>query len=211
MVKELYGDIISNTVDEINSIFPEGAENKKYIAVQFKSNYEKTGYENFAKELDEIARNTGCTIVFFAAGTAPTHDSFDIYKQVASYMTEPNFVYKSERVFNVVATIAGSEAVLGTSLHVRIMALIFHKPRVTWYTAKKHSNFINTWDAPDMRTCGTVPTTLALLNKYMGPTPEVTQEQTKEYYELIVKNYMESVAVWANLLNESNQRLPSDH
>ena len=122
-------------------------------------------------------------------------------------MTEPNFVYESERVFNVVATIAGSEAVLGTSLHVRIMAFIFHKPRVTWCTGKKHSHFINKWDAPDFRTCGTVPTTLALLKKYMGPTPEVTQEQTKEYYELMVKMYLKSFAVWANLLNESNQRL----
>jgi hypothetical protein len=41
MVKELYGDVISSTVDEvINSIFPEGAENKKYIAVQFTKNYD---------------------------------------------------------------------------------------------------------------------------------------------------------------------------
>ena len=65
-----------------------------------------------------------------------------------------------------------------------------------------------------MRTCGTVRTSLALLSKYMGPTPEVTQEhQTREYSEVrvVVKKYMESFAIWANLLNESNQRLPSDH
>ena len=148
---------------------------------------------------------------FLCSGDRSNHDSFDSYKQVASYMTEPNFVYESERVFNVVATIAGSEAVLGTSLHVRVMSFIYNKPRVTWCTWTKHSDFINTWDAPDMRTCGTVQTSLALLSKYMGSTPDVTQEQTREYSEVVVKKYVESFAIWANLLNESNQILPSDH
>ena len=217
MVRELfYDDVISKTIDEVkSSIFPEGEENKKYIAVQFKKNYDGgIGYEKMAKHFDEIARNTKCMIVFFAAGTAPTHDSFESYKQVASYMTEPNFVYEMERVWNVVATIAGSEAVLGTSLHVRIMSFIFHKPRVTWCsitTPTKHSRFINRWDAPDFRTCGSVPTSWTMLSKYMGSQPEVTQEQTKEVYELMVKKYMEGFSVWANLLNDSNERLPSDH
>jgi hypothetical protein len=67
------------------------------------------------------------------------------------------------------------------------MSFIYHKPRVTWCTWAKHSDFIKTWDAPDMRTCGTVQTSLALLSKYMGPTPEVTREQTREYSEVVVK------------------------
>jgi hypothetical protein len=37
-----------------------------------------------------------------------------------------------------------------------------------------------------MRTCGTVQTSLALLSKYMGSTQEVTQEQTREYSEVVV-------------------------
>jgi len=91
------------------------------------------------------------------------------------------------------------------------MAFMFHKPRVTWCSGNKHKKFIHTWEAPDMRTCGSLNTTSALLRKYMGPTPEVTQEQTKEHYELLVKKYMESFAVWATLLNKTNQRLPFNH
>mgnify|MGYP001360677027 CR=1 FL=1 len=212
MVKELFRDEVSLTLKEVRSeLFPED-ENRKYIAVQFKRRFNA---KLLPEELDRVARETNCTIVLFAAGTAPGHDWFEGYRNVASKMKEPIVVYETENVWKTVATIAGAEAVFSTSLHVRIMAFIFLKPRVTWCTLEsdkwdaavsgKHASFINLWEAPDMRACAAVSTTWTTMSQYWGETPAITQNQTEVYYEEAVHQYMTSFGKWGALLDDSNK------
>merc|ERR1712127_871555 len=69
-------------------------------------------------------------------------------------MTQRSMVYKAEHVWKVVALISKAEAVLSSSLHVRIMAFIYHKPRFTWCPGgRKHSKFIKLWEAPGSQPC----------------------------------------------------------
>ena len=216
MVKELYRDEVSSALKEVRSeLFPVN-ENRKYIAVQFRSQFEPSfNVKLLPEELDRVARETNCTIVLFAAGTVPHHDSFEVYRNVASQMKEPVIVYEADHVWKTVATIAGAEAVFSTSLHVRIMAFIFLKPRVTWCTLEsdkwdaavsgKHASFINLWEAPDMRACAAVSTTWTTMSQYWGETPAITQNQTEVYYEEAVHQYMTSFGKWGALLDDSNE------
>jgi hypothetical protein len=218
MTKELFGDLISSMTEDVRKdIFaspPQNLSNQKYIAVQFTKEYGLAHSNKIAEVLDQVGRATNLTIVLFAAGTAPNHDSFEVYKSVASQMTASVITYEAENVWKVIATIAGAEATIATSLHVRIMSFIFFKPRITWCRAEsaaackgqKHDQFIQHWDAPDSQTLVDCNKTLPTLLKYLGENPKITQEHTKELYQHHVKAYMESFNKWSKLLNQKNDR-----
>lgn len=207
MVKELYGDLVSSTVSQVrNSLFPNDA-NAKYIAVQFSFYFGY--YDSITKNenhipgtLDELARNTDCTIVLYATGTAPDHDNIDFYKKVAAKMNESVVVYEGENVWESVAVIAGAEAVVGTSLHARMMAFVYHKPRVTWCDKIEDHKFIGLWDAPNERHCDDILSTWDTLEQYWGDTPTTSQDATIASYEDTIEKYMESFDSWSKLLNE---------
>eukprot|EP00551_Chaetoceros_affinis_P017390 CAMPEP_0203706926 /NCGR_PEP_ID=MMETSP0091-20130426/54580_1 /ASSEMBLY_ACC=CAM_ASM_001089 /TAXON_ID=426623 /ORGANISM="Chaetoceros affinis, Strain CCMP159" /LENGTH=358 /DNA_ID=CAMNT_0050582931 /DNA_START=164 /DNA_END=1240 /DNA_ORIENTATION=- len=205
MVKELYGDVISSTVDEVRmSLFP-GDVNKKYIAVEFSflfGYYE--GIEKMAGMLDDIAKNTNCAIVLFASGTAKYHDNINFYHKVADKMTESVFVNEEEHVWKAVATIAGAEAVLGTSVHVQMISFVYQKPRVSWCQLKEVRIFISIWEPPNMRFCSDVENTWKFLRRSWGETPQLTQDDTVTYYNDAKVKYMESFNEWSNLLDGSN-------
>lgn len=128
--------------DELGSFLREAQwGGGRYIAVQHKSS--GLNAKILAQTLDLVSRHMKAPVIFFAAGTAPKHDDFSIYDEVSSLMEERSFVYRSEHALKVVALISGAEAVLGTSLHVRIMAFIHFKPRITWCTGNKHQKKVH--------------------------------------------------------------------
>jgi Polysaccharide pyruvyl transferase len=210
MTKELYGDVINQTANnvvmkELSQGAGDGAKNNNepissYIAVQHKVS--GINVAALASALDEVSRNyNNATIVFFAAGTVAWHDSFDIYANVQKLMKQPSMVYPGEHVWKVVALISRADAVLSTSLHVRIMSFIFHRPRVTWCTGHKHRKFIELWDAPDASNCvEKVEQSWQTLQKYIGPHPERNQDQTKEAYRKAVHLYIASFDKWSGML-----------
>lgn len=207
MTKELYYDEINDAAKEVmNDLFPTNSQNitpMKYIAVQHKGNImdDTQKLAELAESLDEVSRESNAIIVFFAGGTAPNHDSFQMYKAVASLMKQPSIVYEAENVWRVVGIISQAEAVLGTSLHVRIMALIYSKPRLTWCKVSKHTLFINLWEAEDAPRCvEEFSQTWSVLKDYYGPNPIISQDKTKVSYDKMVQKYMESFDKWSNLL-----------
>jgi hypothetical protein len=111
--------------------------------VQHKENGIQRERAVLARVLDQASHETtNCTVVFFAAGTAPGRDSFAEYHKLASLMKQPTIVYEAENAWKVVAVISQAGAVLSTSLHVRIMAFVFFKPRATWCTKGKQKKSI---------------------------------------------------------------------
>jgi len=208
MVRELYGDHVSSVATTVlKELFPDGAK-RKYIAVQHKWDLMMLGMENnkssLAQALDEVSKQSNCTIVFFVAGTAAGHDSLEVYRKVASKMTAPSIVYEAEHVWKAVALLSEAEAVLSSSLHVRIMAFIFLKPRVTWcIPGKKHEAFIHMWDASDASRCvGTYQATWSVLSKYMGEAPAISLSKTEEAYGKAVELYQQSFDTWSGLINK---------
>lgn len=201
----------------LNELFPDGTV-RKYIAVQHKRNQYKTETarttppgkdglkepEALAKMLDEVSRQTNAVIVFFAAGTVRGHDDFSIYKHVASLMKEKSIVYEAENIWKVVALVSHAEAVFSTSLHVRIMAFMYFRPRITWCSERKHKDFIRLWDASDAAQCAQYNETWTLLEKYLGPDPKISQDETKIVYEKVVKQYLEFFDLWSGALTQND-------
>jgi hypothetical protein len=195
MTKELFHrdiDDISKVVsDELGSFFREAqVSGRRYIAVQHKQIGADT--RALAQSLDLVSRHMNVPVIFFAAGTAPNHDNFTIYYEISSLMEERSFVYRSEHALKVVALISGAEAVLGTSLHVRIMAFIHFKPRITWCSGSNASR------------CVKVNETLPILAKYVGTSPEITQNETIAVYEKTVRQYVSFFDGWSSKLLQNN-------
>jgi len=201
MTKELYAEEIDIMADQVmDEIFPSTSE-RKYIAVQHKIQTMKP--EKLAASLDLLSKETNTTIVFFAAGIVPMHDSFDLYHKVAELMTQPSIVYEGANVWKVVAIISRSQALISTSLHCRIMAFIFFKPRFTWCTEAKHRNFISKWDSSDAPGCMASGTDVwPVLSDYYGPDPKITQEMTKETYDRVVNKYLMAFDSWSTILRK---------
>lgn len=214
MTKELFHDDIANAAKEVlKELFPDdpmirggsSMSQTKYIAVQHNNNEMEMDHpREFAAILDKVSKNTGAVIVFFAAGTAPYHDSFDVYHEISSYMTEPNIVYEMENVWKVVGLISQAEAVLATSLHVRIMSFIYFKPRITWCSLSKHRQFISLWDTADSPQCIHTSVTWNVLVKYLGSDPEITQDMTKHIYEEMVQKYLQGFDIWSTMLAQGD-------
>ena len=55
-------------------------------------------------------------------------------------------VFRGLDIWDITSIIANSELVIGTSLHVRIIAFAFAIPRVTFSAGRKHESMINHWD-----------------------------------------------------------------
>lgn len=119
MIKELYGKEIDMMADQVMNEIYSGtttqSNGKKYIAVQ--RNTRGLNITAVSKSLDVVSKESGATIVFFAAATTIFHDSFEQYEKIAALMKQPSIVYKAENAWKVVALISRSEALISTSLH----------------------------------------------------------------------------------------------
>ena len=201
MTKELYAEEIDIMADQVmNEIFLSTSE-RKYIAVQHRN--KTANLEKLAASLDVLSEESNATIVFFAAGIVHNHDSFDMYSKVATLMTHPSIVYEATNVWKVVALISRSQVLISTSLHCRIIAFIFFRPRITWCRGGKHENFISKWDSKDAAGCMTSGTDIwPVLSDYYGPDPKITQEKTKEKYERVVNKYLMGFDSWSTILRK---------
>ncbi len=161
MVAELFGARIrrrarQGEVAQIRRAFPQG-----YVAVQFSAEFgDDATLAVIATQLDRVATSTGLGIALFRAGAAPWHDDASCFERVMSPM-RPNAVTfcTSLNLWDLCALIAGSRACASSSLHGRIVATAFARPRVNLRVphqnagqTSKHEAWAATWEAPGLPT-----------------------------------------------------------
>ena len=146
------------------------AMRNRYLAFQMSAHLllSPTHTASIAAALARIANDHDLGIVFFCAGTAPGHDSNAAYEKVRRQMPREiqTHILQQQSVWANVAVVSRATAVLATSLHVRIMAFIHGRPRVTIQNQKtqkkretganpgltscsfagKHGHFIRLWE-----------------------------------------------------------------
>ena len=153
MVDMLFRDVITFHASN-GEVYHVKQNTSEYVAVQLSSAFtEKYTPETIAVQLDKVHDLTNMTAVFFRAGAAPFHDTLESYHGVIKHMKSPALIFHSLHVFRIVALISRASLVLSTSLHVRIMAFIHRRPRMTVCTGSKQKDFVASWDASDSSPC----------------------------------------------------------
>ena len=204
MTRKLYYDVIKKfTLESEVLAVKQAVKGGGYIAVQLNRVTAATSSIDIARMLDEIHHRSNLTTVLFRAGSAPGHDKLRMYFKIKRGMKTPCILFKPAHVWKIVALISESNFVLSTSLHVRIMAFIFHKPRALYCQQAcqhqgKHFKFVKLWEVYPFNTTFSdfhILRNFVLNNLHanMGPTDTAVNKITNRYMSMFSK--------WTNLLN----------
>ncbi|GAA4725200.1 hypothetical protein GCM10023350_04590 [Nocardioides endophyticus] len=122
------------------------------VVVQFSTRLlRRFGHERLARELVGSAHLGGLRIRLLMAGAASSHDSVEDLERVAEHVRALDAgreveVLTDRRPLDIVHQIREARVVIGTSLHVRIIAAAYGLPRVTMRRAKP-TRYATHWDA----------------------------------------------------------------
>lgn len=132
MVAELFGDEIRaraahGEVQSVLHAFPRG-----YVALQFDATFgDDATLDALAHQIRRTAKTEGFGIVMFRAGAAPWHDDLDVYRRLAARLHGiPLHLFLSLNLWDICALVAHACVYCGGSLHGRIVAMAFARPRV---------------------------------------------------------------------------------
>ncbi|GAA2557394.1 hypothetical protein HD598_000177 [Neomicrococcus aestuarii] len=131
-----------DTIHAISLAWPElGKAAKDQVAVQISDEFiHEQGFETTTLGLIEAARVAAAhglrTVILFAAGVSPGHDSLENLSIIAERMRAALegidvLVSHDRHPRQIVQLIAESRLVIGHSLHVRIVAASYNVPRVS--------------------------------------------------------------------------------
>lgn len=173
----------SGETARILAAFPQG-----YIAVQFSADFgDDVTLTEIAAQLDQVSRDTGLGVVFFRAGAAPWHDELDGYQRTAARMRSPAVKhFTSLHLWDICALIANSRAYCGSSLHGRIVATAFARPRINLrHPSETGSNtkqvaYASTWEAPGLPLAAEVDCFSRGIHQAMAAKPEILQHTASE-------------------------------
>lgn len=131
-----------------------------YLALQLAAEFgDDATLDALALPLDAVARERGLGLVLFRAGTAPWHDDAAVLRRLAARQRAPAAVMASVHLWDVCALLAGSAGYCGSSLHGRIVATAFGRPRLNLLPpqsgtgAAKHRAYVDTWELPGLPGC----------------------------------------------------------
>lgn len=146
---ELNPDLI-HTVALNTDLPPFPSVNGRLVAQASTSFLNSVGYDAFAAEIASLAKKSGLPLTLFAAGTAHLHDSFEDYERLRALIGnfEPSVevsVLTERNPWKLASAIKSCAVWVGTSLHGRIVAAAFDRPRVS-LTNPKVSHYAETWD-----------------------------------------------------------------
>ena len=135
----------------VRASFPQG-----YLAVQLAAEFgDDRSLGQIAGQLARVSAATGLGLALFRAGAAPWHDDLDALRRLAARLPGvPVAVFESLHLWDICALIAASRGYCGSSLHGRIVAAAFARPRLglrapgSAQGACKQAAFAATWEAP---------------------------------------------------------------
>ncbi len=138
--------------------YPQG-----YLAIQFGAEHgDDATLAAVAEQLGRIRAGTGLGIAFFCAGRAPWHDDRAVYRRLIRRAALEAEVCEATNVWDICALLAHASAVVGTSLHARIVADALLRPAVSLLAggdaATKLGAYLETWRAPHHRSVATAAT-----------------------------------------------------
>ena len=148
MTKKFLGDTIANHSDFLDFLRAIDVRPGEFIGIQLCEHCCHLKAEELVTAFKRMHSEFKLPLIFFAAGTAIGHDSFQIYKDIITKHLPVNsfHIFDHENVWSVCSLISNSYATIGTSLHVRIISMLYCKPRITLIPDKKHIRFIREWD-----------------------------------------------------------------
>jgi hypothetical protein len=198
MVDMLFRDQITSVVGQGEVARIMDKSGGKYIAFQMKEDWPDPGH--MAAVLQAIHATTGYMIVMFCAGTAPDHDSPAAYERLAAMIPDvPVHIFDTSNVWSVVALVSRAHLVVSTSLHVRIMAFIHLRPRITFCGKEKHRFFVSLFDSPGSTRCvdpgDRSPIAKVLQRAFEG------NNGTAQAVQTCIQKYLANFDRWSSLLN----------
>jgi hypothetical protein len=154
MVAELFGARIQeraagDAVKPLRDAYPQG-----YAALQFDASFgDDATLDVLAYQIGRAAKTNRLGVVMFRAGAAPWHDDLDVYRRLAARLRgTPVHLFTSLYLWDICALIAYGRVYCGSSLHGRIVAMAFARPRVNLVHASeaqqstKQAAFAATWE-----------------------------------------------------------------
>ncbi|MEA2459213.1 MAG: hypothetical protein QOC95_2185 [Thermoleophilaceae bacterium] len=110
----------------------------------------KLGHDRVAAQLAGARALRGLKLRLLMAGTARGHDTIDDHARVAASVRRASpeadvEILHERRPYDIVDQIQRARVVIGTSLHVRIIACAYGVPRVT-LVRRKPTGYSQTWD-----------------------------------------------------------------
>jgi len=147
LLRELFGDRLEALADASK------LGSKRYVAVQFGPSLveDPARARLLASQVAEIARAHRLDVVLFLAGMAREHGTLDSLGLVSGLIAEvdPRLtvqVFRELNVWAVSALISRAELVLSTSLHARIVAFAYARPRLALEASPKYARFVELWN-----------------------------------------------------------------
>lgn len=111
----------------------------------------------------------------FRAGAAPWHDDLDTYRRLIARIGDTALkIFASLDLWDICALIAHSRIFCGSSLHGRIVAMAYARPRVTIVHAEegmqapKQAAFAATWEPPEIAAMANVHALAAATDAALG-------------------------------------------
>jgi polysaccharide pyruvyl transferase WcaK-like protein len=147
--------LVPDAVHAISLLRPAERNPRSDVAIVQGSRaiFGKLGHANVAAKLVESEHLKGLRIRFLLAGAASGHDSFEDCQAIVDHARRlsPTIdigIITDRRPYDLVDHMRQARVVIGTSLHVRIIACSYGVPRVT-LSRTKPTRYARVWD-PDM-------------------------------------------------------------
>jgi hypothetical protein len=184
-----------------------------YLAVQLAAEFgDDATLAALAAQLDAVAQPRGLGLALFQAGTAPWHDDAAVLRRLAARLRAPAAPMGSVHLWDVCALLAGSAGYCGSSLHGRIVATAFGRPRLNLLPpqagadAAKHRAYVDTWELPGLPGCVAVADAAAALSDALAADPAALRAQGRALARAVEEGFEEAFRPW---LEESPPSAPT--
>ncbi|NML13959.1 polysaccharide pyruvyl transferase family protein [Azohydromonas caseinilytica] len=126
-----------------------------YLAVQIAAEFgDDATLDALAAALDAVALRRGLGVALFLAGVAPWHDDAAVLRRLAARLRAPAALLDSIHLWDICALLAQSAGYCGSSLHGRIVATAFGRPRLNLLPPQtglgmesaKHRAYVDSWE-----------------------------------------------------------------